>query len=117
MVTEYSEKLYEKANKVTEQVAHDFSEKLRKVTPRSNTNTEHTADTIMVSTKKEKFYGRTSRPLYVHYGKWQLVHLLEFGWTSKDGKRIDRKPFIRPLFDNNKETYYRMYKEALSNGN
>ena len=72
------------------------------------------ADTVQVITKKEKSLGKKVKARYVGYRKWQISHLLEFGWTHQSGKRIDRQPFVRPLFDANKERYYKMYKEALS---
>ena len=115
MLTEYSEELQEKADKVTEKVAQDFAEKLQNVTPRSDEGTVHMADTVKVTTKQEKSLGKKVKARFVHYGKWQISHLLEFGWTSKNGKRIDRKPFVRPLFDQNKDKYTKMYKEELDN--
>ena len=119
--TEYSEELQEKADKVTEKVAEDFAQKLKEVTPRSDDEvtprsdeeTVHMADTIQVTTKEEKSLGKKVKARFVHYGKWQVSHLLEFGWSSKYGKRVDRKPFVRPLFDENKEQYTKMYKEEL----
>ena len=113
ILTEYSEELQEKADKVTEQIAQDFAEQLRDVTPRSDSLGEHMADTVKVTTKKERSLGKVTRARFVHYGKWRTSHLLEFGWTSRDGKRVERAPFVRPLFDRNKERYTRMYKEEL----
>lgn len=113
MLTEYSEELQEKADKVTEEVAKDFAEQLKEVTPRSSELGEHMADTVKVTTKQEKSLGKVVRARFVHYGKWQVSHLLEFGWTSKNGKRVERSPFVRPLFDRNKERYTKMYKEEL----
>lgn len=113
MFTEYSEELYEKANIVTEQIAKDFAVKLKDVTPRSDYTGEHIADTIKVSEETKKSFGRSGKVYRVHFGKWQIAHLLEFGWTAKNGKRITRRPFVRTLFDNNKERYVNMYKEAL----
>lgn len=115
MLTEYSEELQEKADKVTEQVAQDFAERLRSATPRSDEDGTHMADTVKVTEKKEKSLGRVVHARFVHYGKWQVSHLLEFGWTSKGGKRISRTPFVRPLFDQNKDRYMKMYKEELEN--
>lgn len=113
MITEYSEELQQKAEKVTEKVAEDFAARLKDATPRSDEGEVHMADTVKVSGKKETSLGRVSRPRFVHYGKWQASHLLEFGWTSKNGKRVERQPFVRPLFDQNKERYMKMYKEEL----
>lgn len=113
MLTEYSEELQEKCDAITEEVAQDFATKLKDVTPRSNYNGEHIADTVLVTTQEEKQYGRVKKARYVSYGKWQIAHLLEFGWTTKNGKRVTRSPFVRPLFDNNKDRYHRMYKEGL----
>lgn len=113
MLTEYSEELQEKADKVTKEVAKDFAEQLKEVTPRSSELGEHMADTVKVTTKQEKSLGKVVRARFVHYGKWQVSHLLEFGWTSKNGKRVERSPFVRPLFDRNKERYTKMYKEEL----
>lgn len=115
MLTEYSEELQEKADKVTEQVAEDFATRLKDATPRSDEGGTHMADTVKVTYKTEKSLGKKVKARFVHFGKWQISHLLEFGWTSKDGKRIDRSPFVRPLFDQNKERYMKMYKEALEN--
>lgn len=119
MLTEYSEELQEKADKITEEVAQDFAQKLKEATPRSDEldgTGVHMADTVMVVHKKARSFGTPKKARYVCYGKWQISHLLEFGWTSKKGKRVDRKPFVRPLFDENKERYVRMYKEGLSKG-
>lgn len=113
-LTEYSEELQAKADKITENVAKDFANQLKAVTPRSeNTSEEHLADTIVVTTKTQKVYGRTSKARYVHFRKWQISHLLEFGWTARNGKKITRTPFVRPLFDKNKDRYYNMYKDGL----
>lgn len=114
MLTEYSEELYEKADKITEEVAQDFAESLAEVTPRSTSNTEHLADTVTVSAKAKKSMGRKTKARYVHYKKYQLAHLLEFGWTARNGTKITRQPFVRPLFDRKKDKYYNMYKEGLS---
>lgn len=117
MLTEYSEELQEKADKVTEEVAQDFALQLRQETPRSDFLDDtgvHMADTVQVVYKKERSFGQPKKARYVCYKKWQISHLLEFGWTAKNGKRIDRKPFVRPLFDRNKEKYVKMYKEELS---
>lgn len=113
--TEFGEKAQEKAYAVTKQVAQDFAEKLKSATPKSPNprGYEHLADTVVVSEKGEKFAGGKGKVLYVHYTKWQIAHLLEFGWTARDGRFITRTPFVRPLFDDNKERYYRMYKEAF----
>ena len=114
MITEYSEELQEKADKVTEEIAQDFAKKLKTATPRSDKGPVHMADTVKITTQKEKSLGKKTKVRFVSYGKWQISHLLEFGWTHQSGKRIDRKPFVRPLFDENKERYYKMYKEELS---
>lgn len=113
MLTEYSEELQAKADKVTEEVAKDFAKKLKEVTPRSEYDTEHMADTIEVTSKIEKSYGKKVKARFVHYRKWQKSHLLEFGWTARNGTHIYRNPFVRPLFDENKERYAKMYKEGL----
>ena len=112
--TEYSQEVEKKAEQVTLQVAKDFAEKLKEVTPRSmDSASEHLADTVVVTGRKEKSHGKVTKSQYVHYRKWQIVHLLEFGWTLRSGARLERTPFIRPLFDNNSDRYYQMYKEAL----
>lgn len=113
MLTEYSEELQEKADRVTAQVAQDFAHKLKEVTPRSDEGGVHMADTVKITTRQEKSLGKRVNARFVHYGKWQISHLLEFGWTTKNGKRIDRNPFVRPLFDQNKDEYAKMYKEEL----
>lgn len=113
MLTQYSEELQEKADKITEEVAQDFAAKLKDATPRSDELGVHMADTVTVVSKKERSFGTAKKVRYVCYKKWQVSHLLEFGWTTKNGKRIDRKPYVRPLFDQNKEQYVRMYKEGL----
>lgn len=113
--TEYSEELQKKAEAITEQVAEQFANDLKPVTPRSNSNVEqHLADSIVISKKSQQFYGAKRQILYVHFKKWQISHLLEFGWTARNGNRISRTPFVRPLFDQNKDKYFRMYKEGLS---
>jgi chromosome segregation and condensation protein ScpB len=113
MLTEYSEELQEKCDAITEEVAQDFAKKLKDVTPRSDYNGVHLADTVIVTYKQEREYGQVKKARYVSYEKWQISHLLEFGWIAKNGRKVTRTPFVRPLFDNNKEKYYRMYKEGL----
>lgn len=112
--TQYSEELSQKAQAVTKEIAQEFARALKEVTPQSNAATEHLADTIVVTGKKEKSYGKVTESQYVHYTKWQIVHLLEFGWTARNGVRVERQPFIRPLFDSKKEMFYNKYKEILS---
>lgn len=114
MIIEYGEELTSKAAAVTREIAKDFAEELKTVTPRSTYDSEHLADTVMLTETTRRSYGRTNKVYHVHYGKWQIAHLLEFGWTLKNGQRLERTPFIRPLFDKNKERYYNMYKEKLS---
>lgn len=115
IVTDYETELKGKVEEITKEVANDFAEQLRTETPKSGVTAgaEHLADTVMVTEKAEKSLGTKKKKFYVHYGKWQIAHLLEFGWTLRNGKRLDRTPFIRPLFDRNKERYYRMYKEGI----
>lgn len=115
IVTDYETEISKKAEEITVQVANDFAEKLRQATPRRGveTGTPHLADTVKVTEKKKKSLGRTGRIVYVHFGKYQIAHLLEFGWTLRNGQRLERKPFVRPLFDNNKERYFQMYKEGI----
>ena len=112
---EYGEEVMEAANETTVKVANDFAKALAPVTPRSTHDTEHLADTITVTERTEKFAGVKQKTLYVHFKKWQISHLLEFGWTLKNGKRMERTPFVRPLFDRNKEKYFNMYVEAIKN--
>ena len=117
MLTEYSEELQKKADDITEAISQDFASRLKSVTPRSDTLDDtgvHMADTVRVVYKKERSFGQTKKARYVCYDKWQISHLMEFGWTAKNGKHIDRKPFVRPLFDQNKDRYTAMYKEGLS---
>lgn len=115
IVTDYETEISKKAEEITVQVANDFAEKLRQETPKSDIEggLPHLADTVRVTEKREKSLGSKGRKMYVHFGKWQIAHLLEFGWTLRNGKRLERKPFVRPLFDNNRERYYRMYKEGI----
>lgn len=115
-VTDYEKEISGKAQEVTRQVAEDFASQLKEVTPKSEHAGfhGHLADTIVISEKGEKFAGGKNKALYVHFEKWQIAHLLEFGWTARNGMFITRTPFIRPLFDKNMPKYYNMYKEALS---
>lgn len=116
IVTDYEKELSGKAEEITKQVAQDFAEQLREITPRSSVvaGDPHLADTVKVTEKIEKSMGSKKKKMYVHYGKWQIAHLLEFGWTLKNGQRLERTPFIRPLFDRNKDRYVKMYKDGLS---
>jgi hypothetical protein len=116
LVTDYEVELSGKAAEITEKVATDFAEKLKQATPRSNIESgdPHLADTVKMTGRLERSVGGKRKKIYVHYGKWQIAHLLEFGWTLRNGQRLERTPFVRPLFDNNKERYFQMYKEGLS---
>lgn len=114
MVQEYADELNPKVNEITRQVAEDFASSLKTVTPRSSAAGQHLADTVEVSKEKERYYGKTTQTYVVHFGKWQIAHLLEFGWTAKNGKRVERQAFVRPLFDRNKERYVKMYRDGLN---
>ena len=116
IVTDYETQISGKAAEITKQVAEDFAGQLRQATPRSTIQSPlpHLADTVKVTEKLERSLGRKGKAVYVHYGKYQIAHLLEFGWTLRNGQRLERTPFVRPLFDRNKERYYRMYKDGLS---
>ena len=115
IVTDYETEISKKAQEITVQVANDFADKLRKETPRSTveSGSPHLADTVKVTEKREKSLGSKGKKLYVHFGKWQIAHLLEFGWTLRNGQRLERKPFVRPLFDSNRDRYYKMYKDGI----
>ena len=117
MLQQYGEQAEEKVNKVTKEVAEDFAKELAQVTPRSasvDQESPHIADTVQVTSRSNKQYGKKITTRFVHFGKWQISHLLEFGWTLRNGKSLTRSPFVRPLFDRKKDEYVQKYKEELS---
>lgn len=117
MLNTYGESVQEKVDKITGEIAQDFAEELATVTPRSDPTESdgvHLADTVKVTTKSATAYGKKIKTRFVHFGKWQISHLLEFGWTLRNGQKLVRAPFVRPLFDRKKESYVKRYKEELS---
>ena len=117
MLQQYGEQAEKKVNKVTKEVAEDFAKELVQVTPRStniDSTAPHLADTVKVTARSNRQYGKKITTRFVHFGKWQISHLLEFGWTLRNGKHLVRTPFVRPLFDRKKEGYVKRYKEELS---
>ena len=112
-VSDYADEVEGKAAEITQQVATDFASLLGPATPRSTKVDEHLADTVKLTKSTSKYYGKKTTAYVVHYGKWQIAHLLEFGWTSKNGEHVVRQPFIRPLFDRNRDRYVKMYKDGL----
>ena len=118
MLTEYADTFQKNSYRAVQKIANTFAEDLKSVTPRSDSvagyDGAHLADSIVVSKKGERYYSSTHEAYFVHFQKWQIAHLLEFGWTARNGRRIERTPFVRPLFDNNKERYMQIIKEELS---
>lgn len=105
-VDTYEKEKSGKTDEILKEISNDFADNLKQVTPRStNTKGVHLADTIGVEKSGKKYI--------VYFGKYQIPHLLEFGWTAKNGRRINRTPFIRPLFDRSKEKYVRLFKKRL----
>ena len=113
LVAECGTRIDKDASEVLKKCADDYSQQLKNVTPSSTKNTVHLKDTIQVSEQKSQYYGKVQKAQVVHFKKWQIAHLLEFGWTAKNGMKVVRNPFIRPLFDSNKNKYYKWMKEGL----
>ena len=113
-INSYAKELEVKIDKELEEVANDFVEKLKPVTPvdydSDGGKYGHLRDNLNVKKKKSK--GHTS--FVVNYGKkgW-LSTLLEYGWTAVNGRLIKRKAFIRPTFEKNKERYFKKIKQAV----
>lgn len=102
--------------KTVEKVANDFANELKTVTPVSDTSGGkygHIKNNINVKTETKNGKKR----YVVNFGKKAyLSTLLEFGWTTKNGISVRRQAFIRPLFDRNKDRYFKQIKEAVERG-
>lgn len=110
---EYGDQLEKDASQSLYECAEDYAKELKPVTPRSKIDHEHLADTIGVKKETKVYYGKSSEVAVVYFRKYQLPHLLEFGWIGRNGKKVERKPFMRPLFDKNSDRYYRKIVEDL----
>lgn len=110
---DYEKELSVNIEQAVKEAANMFANDLRPKVPVSDGDggsQGHLRDNLKVTKKIVN-----GRPVYIaHFGKkgWLSV-LLEYGWTKRNGKKMERKPFIRPTYDQNEQKYYNHIKEAV----
>jgi HK97 gp10 family phage protein len=114
MIDSYVKELETNLEPIIEEVAKDFAKDLAEGTPVSNTDGGkygHLKDNIKVSRIRKD---RQTVGFRVHFGnKGWLSTLREYGWTTVNGRLVSPKPFIRPIFDQNKERYSKKIRDSI----
>lgn len=67
------------------------------------------------SRRKSTQGGATTYTIY-NKGRPSIAHLLESGWTRRDGKRVPGKPHIKPAFDNHVPQMVRNIEQIIKGG-
>lgn len=106
---EYKENVDEDVETTTDSITKEAVQELKQTSPKR----EGTRDNpYWKGWTKQK--GKTNRGRYTvkihNKTNYQLTHLLEFGHATRDGKRTEAQPHIRPL----EEKYKKLYEQKIT---
>lgn len=92
-LTKYTEAVQKGIEKAADKRAKEAAAKLKETSPRSKINHQHYADGWKI--RKLKSGGKLAITIH-NQRKPHLTHLLEYGWVTKKGTRVDGRPHIEP---------------------
>ena len=79
-----------------DQTAKEILEYIKKNCPRSDSGSNHLADSFILTTVGSG----ANKTIYISSGtKGRLVHLVELGFKHKSGKHVEARPFMRPAYE------------------
>lgn len=95
LANDYVDKTVVELEKTLEETADKILDYIRVNAPRSGKNNA-LADSFI---KKSYSSGLDKRIIIYSKTKGSIVHLIEFGFNHKGGKKIKGRPFMRPAYD------------------
>ncbi len=115
----YEKELEGNTDNAMEKVSNEFIQDLIPNIPLGHTPNKYTSQYghLRELVQKSVRLRSGNKVRIIHFGpKYRIVHLLEYGWTQRDGKFMRREPFIRPTFNSNEEKYVRIIANSLRGG-
>ena len=96
LIKEYSDDIKDGLEDRMDQTAKEILEYIKKNCPRSDSGSNHLADSFILTTVGSG----ANKTIYISSGtKGRLVHLVELGFKHKSGKHVEARPFMRPAYE------------------
>lgn len=97
LIKEFSDDIKDGLEDRLDQTAKEILEYIKKNCPRSDSGSNHLADSFILTTVGSG----ANKTIYISSGtKGRLVHLVELGFKHKSGKHVEARPFMRPAYEN-----------------
>lgn len=96
LIKEFSDDVKDGLEDRLDQTAKEILEYIKKNCPRSDSGSNHLADSFILTTVGSG----ANKTIYISSGtKGRLVHLVELGFKHKSGKHVEARPFMRPAYE------------------
>lgn len=96
LIKEFSDDIKDGLEDRLDQTAKKILEYIKKNCPRSDSGSNHLADSFILTTVGSG----ANKTIYISSGtKGRLVHLVELGFKHKSGKHVEARPFMRPAYE------------------
>ena len=96
LIKEFSDDVKDGLEDRLGQTAKEILEYIKKNCPRSDSGSNHLADSFILTTVGSG----ANKTIYISSGtKGRLVHLVELGFKHKSGKHVEARPFMRPAYE------------------
>lgn len=96
LIKEFSDDVKNGLEDRLDQTAKEILEYIKKNCPRSDSGSNHLADSFILTTVGSG----ANKTIYISSGtKGRLVHLVELGFKHKSGKHVEARPFMRPAYE------------------
>lgn len=96
LIKEFSDDIKDGLEDRLDQTAKEILEYIKKNCPRSDSGSNHLADSFILTTVGSG----ANKTIYISSGtKGRLVHLVELGFKHKSGKHVEARPFMRPAYE------------------
>lgn len=109
-LTDYTYEVSAGIEKAADRVSRDAVKTLKQNSPRSDEAGAHYADGW--TKRKTKGNGKLQIVIYNRI-KPHLTHLMEFGWITKDGTRVEGREHITPVKDKLAEDFPKLCEEIV----
>ena len=96
LIKEFSDDVKDGLEDRLDQTAKEILEYIKKNCPRSDSGSNHLADSFILTTVGSG----ANKTIYISSGtKGRLVHLVELGFKHKSGKHVEARPFMSPAYE------------------
>lgn len=96
LIKEFTDNVKDGLEDRLDQTAKEILEYIKKNCPRSDSGSNHLADSFILTTVGSG----ANKTIYISSGtKGRLVHLVELGFKHKSGKHVEARPFMRPAYE------------------